>query len=253
MIIDAVLNPAEIARLPERDLSSSACVVFDVLRATSSMTTGLAHGVTEIWPARSIEEARTLKLGLLDALLGGERHGERIDGFQVGNSPFEYRELAGQRVISTTTNGTIALRACDGAPWVLVGAILNLDAVAAQIREQGFESLLLVCAGTGKELALEDVWAAGRLIEILGGEPRLRDAAQTALAVSRVHPNPLEALRISRNGRALMQKERGAEVEWCAQESYFKVVGAMREGAIRLLPPRGGEVMSALGAYGAVS
>ena len=89
MQIDVALNPAEIARLPERDLSRATCVVFDVLRATSSMITGLAHGVPEIHPVLTIDEARALKARIPKAALGGERHGDRIDGVDLGNGPHE--------------------------------------------------------------------------------------------------------------------------------------------------------------------
>jgi hypothetical protein len=135
MLIDAVLNPAEIALLPQRNLAQATCVVFDILRATSAMVTGLAHGVTEIWPASTIEEARSLKEKIPDAVLGGERHGDPIEGFAIGNNPLEYIPLAGKRVITTTTNGTVALRACEHAQRVLVGALLNLGAVARQVQE----------------------------------------------------------------------------------------------------------------------
>ena len=129
MKFDAALTPADISRLPERDLSGTTCVVFDVLRATSSMITALANGAAEIFPAKTIEEARALREKMPDALLGGERHGERIEGFDLGNNPFEYAAHSGRRIISTTTNGTIALRACERAGRVLVGALLNLAAL----------------------------------------------------------------------------------------------------------------------------
>ena len=80
MLLDAALNPADIALLPQRDLSGTTCVVFDILRATSSMVTALAHGAAEIWPVTTIEEARALKVRLPDAILAGERHGDRIEG-----------------------------------------------------------------------------------------------------------------------------------------------------------------------------
>src|SRR6187549_1935392 len=109
MHIDAVLTPADIALLPQRDLAGVTCVVFDVLRATSSMITGLAHGATEIHPVCTIEEALALRQQLPDAVLGGERQGDPIPGFDVGNSPLEYREsMAGRKIITTTTNGTVA-------------------------------------------------------------------------------------------------------------------------------------------------
>lgn len=129
MNIDAALTPADIATLPARDLSGVTCVVFDILRATSSMVTGLANGAREIHPASTIEEALALRERMPDAVLAGERHGDRIQGFDVGNDPMEYAGLAGRRIITTTTNGTVALRACEKAGRVLIGALLNMDAL----------------------------------------------------------------------------------------------------------------------------
>lgn len=237
MFIDVALNPAEIARLPQRDLRQTTCVVFDVLRATSSMITALAHGVPEIHPVRTIEEAQGLKAAHPRAVLGGERHGERIAGFGVGNAPHEYLDLAGRPVITTTTNGTVALRACEGAARVLIGALLNLAPLAEELRRAKPEELLLVCAGTFEEFALEDAVAAGLLVAELTGAG-LSDAAQAVAGIAWSYAEPITALRASRNGRALAEKGRGAEVEWCAQRSVFKVVGSMEAAVIRPLPPR---------------
>lgn len=236
MLIDVVLNPAEIALLPARDLSLATCVVFDVLRATSSMITALQHGVEEIYPVRTIEEAWTLREAYTDVVLGGERHGDLIIGFDVGNSPLEYLHLAGRRVITTTTNGTIALRACEHARRTLVGAILNIGAVAEEIRRTAPEQLVLVCAGTFSEFALEDAYAAGLLISALKGAV-LTDSAHAALGATCQFSEPLDALRQSRNGRALEAKGRGAEVEWCAQRSRFNIIGSMEQAVIRPLHP----------------
>src|SRR3954451_14490043 len=95
MHLDVALNPAEIALLPARDLSRATCVVFDVLRATSSMITALAHGVPEIFPVCTIEEAQAMKARMPDVVLGGERQGDLIPGFDMGNSPAEYQGLKG--------------------------------------------------------------------------------------------------------------------------------------------------------------
>lgn len=235
MTVDVVLNPAEIALLPQRDLSASTCVVFDVLRATSSMITGLAHGASEIYPVTTIEEAVALKQRLPHAVLGGERHGELIDGFDVGNSPLEYIELSGRAIITTTTNGTVALRACENAQRVLVGAILNIAAIANELLRTQPAQVVLVCAGTFADFALEDAIAAGLLIAALGSCD-LTDSAYAAYAVARVYREPLEALQHARNGRVLLAKGRNTEVEWCAQQSRFNIVGFMEQGVIRPLP-----------------
>lgn len=235
MRIDVVLNPAEIALLPGRDLSATTCVVFDVLRATSSMVTALAHGAAEIHPVRTIEEALALKERMPDAVLGGERHGNLIPGFDIGNSPAEYVALAGRKIISTTTNGTIALRACENAARVLVGAVLNLSALVTELRAQSPEQLLLVCAGTFADFAFEDAYAAGLLIAEFP-EATLTDSAEAALAVAARFSDPLAALRRAQNGRALAAAGRDADVEWCAQLSRYKIVGTMESAVIRSLP-----------------
>jgi 2-phosphosulfolactate phosphatase len=232
MRIDVALNPAEIAALPTRHLAHTTCVVFDVLRATSSMITALAGGVTEIHPVRTIEEALDLKADLPKALLGGERNGDLIRGFDLGNSPFEYRDLGSRQIITTTTNGTVALRACENAEAVLVGAILNLAELSDEIRWREPEELLLVCAGTFEDFALEDAYAAGLLLATLSGA-QLSDSAQAALAITKLFPSPLEALRAARNGKALAAKGRGKEVEWCAQVSRFNIIGIMEQAVIR--------------------
>lgn len=232
MRIDVVLNPAEIALLPKRDLTRTTCVVFDVLRATSSMITALGNGAREIYPVRTIEEARELKSDMPGVVLGGERHGEMIDGFDVGNSPFEYRGFAGRTIVTTTTNGTLALRACEGAETVLVGALLNLAELADEVSWREPEELLLVCAGTFEEFALEDAYAAGMLIAALPAA-QLSDSAHAALALTKQFSTPVAALRAARNGRTLEANGRGKEVDWCAQLSVFTVVGIMEQAVIR--------------------
>jgi len=234
-MIDVILSPPEIDLLPERDLAGCVAVVFDVLRATSTMVTALSHGAAGVWPARSIEEAWALKEKRPGALLGGERHGEKIAGFDLGNSPLEYGEnVRGREIISTTTNGTIALRAVDHADRVLAASLLNNGAVAAHLAAEPLRGMVLVCAGTFREAALEDVLAAGMLISLLPGcVPG--DSAQLALALYRQEAGDLGgALRRGRNGRALIAKGREAEVAWCAQASRLPVVAERgRDGCIR--------------------
>ena len=233
MNIDVILSPAEIDLLPQAGLGGTTCVVFDVLRATSSMITALANGAGEIYPVRSVEEALQLKKRLPDAVLGGERFGDKIDGFDIGNSPAEYCELRGKRIITTTTNGTIVLRACEKAERVLVGALLNLDALVRELEILAPEEVSIVCAGTFRELALEDVIAAGAVCAKLP-QAVLSDAAQVALAAYKSHRHDLSAaLRGSRNGRALLAAGRGADVQWCAQTSIYDTVGRMQSGIIK--------------------
>jgi 2-phosphosulfolactate phosphatase len=233
MLFDAILTPAEIDLLPSQDLSASICIVFDVLRATSSIITGLAHGVEEIRPVCTIEEALALHTEWPDATLGGERFGSCIEGFDIGNSPLEYCRPGMRRVITTTTNGTVALRACEGAREVWAGALLNIDALEARLRETAPKRVVLVCAGTFRELALEDVFAAGMLLAAFP-DAELTDAARLARASYMVHRTDVPSvLRLTKNGMALLAAGRGSDVEWCAQVSRFPVVGVLHDGSIR--------------------
>src|SRR5882672_6504844 len=178
MKIETILTPAELPALAQRDLRATACVVFDVLRATSTFVTALHHGAKAIIPLSEIAEAVAFKNSKLkiknskSILLGGERNGVRISAgsidFDLGNSPREYTKVRGKTIVSTTTNGTRALRACAKAQTVLAASFLNLTATAQFIRRENFTNVLLVCAGTGENTALEDVLAAGALCELLG-------------------------------------------------------------------------------------
>ena len=195
--------------------------------------TALAAGAEEIYPVCTIEEALTFKQLHPEALLGGERHGDRIDGFDLGNSPLEYRDISAKKIITTTTNGTVALRACERAREVLVGALLNMSALGAHLKNQCPQNLLLVCAGTFRETALEDVFAAGMLCAGLPGAA-LGDAAVVAVSVfEKYRDDPQRALLESKNGRVLMACGREADVRWCARTSMYDLIGEMSAGAVR--------------------
>ena len=233
MKIDTVLSPPEIDLLPQRDLRDATCIIFDVLRATSSIVTALAGGAEEIYPVCTIEEAFSLKAAMPGVLLGGERQGDRIEGFDLGNSPLEYRGIGAKKIITTTTNGTVALRACESAREVLAGALLNMEALAVRLRQNPPETVILVCAGTFRELALEDVFAAGMFCACFP-DAELTDSALTARSVyQRYQADPFAALQESKNGRVLISKNRSEDVRWCSQVSALDTVGVMKAGAIR--------------------
>ncbi|MCX7429756.1 MAG: 2-phosphosulfolactate phosphatase, partial [Planctomycetia bacterium] len=130
--------------MPQGAVAGGIAVVIDVLRASTTIVTALAHGATGVRPVLTVEVARALAAGFgsgsgsdSGVLLGGERGGLRIDGFDLGNSPLEYARarVAGRRIVITTTNGTAAVDACTAASEVLIGAIVNRAAAAARARE----------------------------------------------------------------------------------------------------------------------
>jgi 2-phosphosulfolactate phosphatase len=145
-------------------------VVIDVLRASTTIITALAHGAARVRPVLTVEEARG-ETAARGTLLGGERGGLKIEGFDLGNSPREYSRdrVGGRSIVITTTNGTAALHACFGAADVLIGAIVNRSAVAASAHalaiKHGGCDIHLVCAGTEGVVTEEDLLAAGAILD----------------------------------------------------------------------------------------
>jgi 2-phosphosulfolactate phosphatase len=243
MKIETLLTPAELPALARRDLRATACVVFDILRATSTFVTALQNGASAVIPVSEIAEAVARRQQSPDVLLAGERDGVKIRAaqsggmdFDFGNSPREFRaeKVRGQTIVSTTTNGTRALRACVGAKTVLASSFLNLAATAKFLNQASPEGILLVCAGTGEGVALEDVLAAGALAGLVGGE--FSDATEIASRAFLAAKNDLAAvLAGSQNARRLLAiPELCADVAFCSQRDVSKVVAEMRpDGIIR--------------------
>jgi 2-phosphosulfolactate phosphatase len=247
MNIDAILSPKELPVLTKRDLRRTTCVVFDVLRATSTFVVALQNGAKEIIPVGEIAEALEIKKHRPEVLLGGERNGVRISSngvvFDLGNSPREYtpEKVRGKTIVSTTTNGTIALRACAGAKLILAASFLNLGATAEFLRRENCEDILLVCAGTRENPALEDILAAGALIESLSARaddsPTYSDSAQTAFQEFKQSKSNL-AEKIAggaENARRLLAiPELRDDVAFCQRRDIFPLVAKMEnDGAIR--------------------
>jgi 2-phosphosulfolactate phosphatase len=232
MKIDAVLSPVEIDFLPGLDLSHTTAVVFDVLLTASAMITALAHGTTALYPVASLKQASEMKNLHPSALLAGEEHGQRLDGFDLSNSPLDYRNALANQVIILTTNAGNALRACAKADRVVVGSLLNMGALVAHLKQANPDNLLLVCAGTAREPALEDLFAAGMLCSKFSGDT-LTDAAMITASVFRKYQeNPLHCLHESRKGRLLLVDERREDIRWCAHRSLYAVVAELVNGAV---------------------
>jgi 2-phosphosulfolactate phosphatase len=242
--LDAILTPLELPALGRKDLSDTVCVVFDILRATTTMVTALANGADAVIPVAEIPEALDLRRRNPSYLLAGERDGHRIlapltggPDFDLGNSPREFTpdRVAGKTIIMTTTNGTRALKACAGAGTVLVGSFLNLRATALWIREEEPPRLLIVCSGTQDQPALEDVLAAGALCEKIWScysHGHVSDGAELA---RRVYPlmrgNLPEAMKSARNGRRLLaQPDLRDDVWFCVQRETVSFVAGLIAG-----------------------
>jgi 2-phosphosulfolactate phosphatase len=243
--LKTLFTPAEFEALRNRDLSNTVCVVFDVLRATTSMLTALRHGAERILPVLEISEALALRGRHPGALLAGERDGVRIraaltggEDFDLGNSPREFTpgRVAGKTLIMTTTNGTRALQACRGARRVLAGAFANLGALAAMINSERPAHLLLVGAGTFEGAAYEDTLAAGALSDLVWGRfPHPDDSAQIAREIYRAAGSDLAGAveRHSRNARRLLAtNDLREDVPFSLQRDTVPFTAVLQDGAV---------------------
>jgi 2-phosphosulfolactate phosphatase len=246
--LEVLFTPAEFAKLPERDLSDTWCVVFDVLRATSTMVTALGNGAAAILPVQGISEALAARRSEPTVLLAGERNGLRIGpelaegiSFDLGNSPREFVApvVSGKRIVMTTTNGTRALFACRHAQTTLAGSFLNLAATAQSILQARPARLVIICSGTFEQTAYEDVLGAGALCDLLW-DPHTRadidDSAHLAHELFLEARGDLtRALNRSRNARRLLsQPDLRDDVAFCLHRDVHSLVACLeKDGWIR--------------------
>lgn len=153
----------------ENKLPGATAVVIDQLRATTVLCCAADAGAKEIVPLLDVDEARRLKAGYPESsvLLGGERQGVRIDGFDLGNSPQDYtpETVNGKTLLFTTTNGTVAMHAARKAKRILLASLVNAGAVVREL--VGSEQIEILCAGTCGESTEEDLLVAGCLVSRL--------------------------------------------------------------------------------------
>ncbi|MBC6401614.1 MAG: 2-phosphosulfolactate phosphatase [Ekhidna sp.] len=223
------MKTIEVCLTPElihqHNLEGRVVVVVDIFRATSCIVTGLAGGVKSIRPVREIEETKAL--GQEGYIMAGERGGEKVDGFDIGNSPFEYQDEAikGKRVAISTTNGSQAILKSDGASQILIGAFLNLESLVEYLVQLP-QSVVIHCAGWKGTPNLEDTLFAGALIdEVMEELMPLGDSALIAhwLYVS-AHENLLGVALDSSHAKRLKDFGIKEDLEFCMENSKYQVV-----------------------------
>lgn len=237
-------------------LNGGTAVIIDVLRASSTMITALQSGAARVIPCGTTEEAFQLRdhSPQQSILLGGERGGIKIRGFDFGNSPAEYNAaaVAGRTVVFTTTNGTKAILKASSAATILIGAFLNRAAIAERLRQE-HRSTHLICAGTDGVVTGEDVLFAGAVVDELTGhhtpespdhasaEWMLNDSAVMAWSlwrktVAEIAPCTNEtpsqvmserlalAMRNTQGGRNLVDLGYDSDIRLCSQLDLFRII-----------------------------
>lgn len=235
--LDVVLLPEETQK---KDLTNHLAVVIDVLRASSTITTALVEGAKLIIPVYSTEEA-LVKVNTFnpnEVLLCGERNGEKISGFILGNSPLEYNsnQVKGKTLILSTTNGIRTIEMVKAAKKIIVGSFLNVKAVAQYCLHYS-EEVILVCAGDRGALSLEDTVCAGMIVELCKNSVKRSDVqsddSDIALRMYQEFKNDLfKMLKTSVWGKHLIKIGLERDLFYCSQKNRYPYIPIIKNNAI---------------------
>lgn len=222
------------------DIERWTGVVIDVIRTTTTITTAFKNGCSRIIPVLTPEDAfnKAKEIGRDKVLLAGAQKGERIEGFQLGNSPREYGEetVRDKIIIMRTTNGTKTLKRVSGAKEVFICSFMNRAALAERLRQYNNDTLI-VCSGLGGLFSLEDTVCGGMVIDALKKERQnkieLTDSALAATIIyNRFKDNIQEMLESSEWGRHMIAKGFSEDLKICAGIDETDIVPKMKNGDI---------------------
>ena len=228
--VDVVFSPH---LLPYCDLSAKTVVVTDILRATTTITVALGNGAASVVPVLTPADAFHFANQAPNTIIGGEREGIKVDGFDLGNSPREYTKsvVSGRPVVLTTTNGTRTLHACQFAGSLLIGCFLNLQSVIDYLKKVTGE-VMIACSGREGSFCLEDAVFAGACAhrlkcdaDAIGCDFQLTDAAEAARILYHEYRHDLIGmLKNCYHGKNLANIGLGADLAFCAQTNIIDSV-----------------------------
>lgn len=232
------LIPA-VTYLNEDELVGKNAVVIDVLRATSVMTTAIGNGASEIIPLTEIEEA--LKLKNATCILGGERKGLKIEGFDLANSPLEYTRdrVSGRRVAMTTTNGTKTINKALKADGIYIACMLNGRSVARKLSEDK-RDIVIICSGTYGKFSLDDFICAGKIIYELKNfiDVQTDDMASAAYLAYRDNKDDvISYVSYAMHYNYLLSIGLEEDIKYCFKEDVMDVVPVYGDGKIKNCEP----------------
>ena len=226
MNIEVVLSPA---LLHLSSINNKNVVVIDILRATSTICTAIHEGAEAVKAVKDVEQAKSF--GDKGYLTAAERNGHKLDGFDMGNSPFECMDgkVTGRKIALTTTNGTKCIEAAanDGAANVLSGSFLNLEATAEWLIKDG-RDVVLFCAGWKDSFNLEDTLYAGAMAKTLSDKTNCLidcDAALMSIDLyNMANENLMDYLTKSSHYKRLSHLHHDEDMVYCLQKSIFQTV-----------------------------
>ena len=224
------------------NFSGQIAVVIDVLRATSVITTALENGAREVIPVKTVEEAQNLyaQCDTAKTLRGGERNALKIEGFDLSNSPLEYKKkvVEGKTLILTTTNGTNAINNIIGADEVVLACFRNVAAVVEHIvglSHRGCRDIIIVCAGTESHFSLDDGLCAGMIIELLKQRTKV-ETDDLGLLLHRFYNESKDNLFGALSGcyhlKRLFTMGFYDDIKFCLETNCVQTVPVLKDGKI---------------------
>jgi 2-phosphosulfolactate phosphatase len=234
MRIDTLFTANEI---DEVAVKGKSVVIIDVLRVCTTIAYALSNGCERIIPVDTVEAATNLTASLDKkvTLLGGEKEGRRIDGFNLGNSPAEYAPevVKGKTIIMATSNGTRAIWRSQAAKEILIASLVNMTSVADHVAK--LDVLTVVCAGKQGRFAMEDAVCAGMLVYRLAEDNNLdlSDGAEAARALYKLNRQSIaKLLRECEHGRYLSRLGFEGDLDVCGKIDSLKILPIVKEGRI---------------------
>ena len=223
-MIDVVMVPCFVVK-------DETVVVVDVLRATSTIVTALANGAREVVPVKKVEDA--LAKRSKNTLVCGERNAKKLEGFDLGNSPLEYKSevVSGKTIVLTTTNGTQVIEKIE-SDNVIAASFLNVSAVVEYLKEK--ESITIACAGTNGKFSLEDFLLAGMIVKRLERDDLVDGALVAKRYFESVKSVREEIKKHSSHARRLIFFGFEKDIDFCLREDLFSVVPVLIDGAFIL-------------------
>jgi len=223
LIVDTCLSP-QLYSVYHRD--DTIVVIIDVLRATSAMCTAFEYGVDKMIPVATLEEAQEYKKQ--GFLVGAERNGIQIEGFDFGNSPYGYMtdKIKGETIVISTTNGTQAIEAARNAYKIVIGAFTNITALCDWLVKQN-KNVLLLCSGWKNKLNLEDSVFAGAVTERLLKSNLFQtgDAALAAMFLyQQTQENPIKFFHNSSHSKRLAAMGLKKDIKYCFSLDKTKII-----------------------------
>ena len=210
-------------------------VVIDVLRATTAICVAFEYGIKSIIPVPTLEDA--LEYKKKGFLVGAERNGQIVEGFDFGNSPYSYMkdEFKGKDVVLTTTNGTKSIAAAKDADTLVIGALVNLDVLTTWLIKQNKNTLCL-CSGWQDKFNLEDTICAGAISEALINTGKFTSIEDSSIAAKYLYlsakDNYMGYLKSSSHRRRLRNLNLNEDIKYCLTPNKTKVIPILKDGKL---------------------